>query len=584
MPQYVLRPYQKEAVDIAIQWVLKNSDPALLEISGGAGKSLICAEIARIIYQKTKKRILVLVPNQDLLIQNGEKMELTGEKFSFYSASVGKSLRHHIVLATEGTFKSIAKERGHEFALVIVDEAHRVTPTFKQIIDDMREGNPLLRVVGMTGTPFRSTGYIYELDMDNRIVSESYEPYYKKLLYRLTCNELITMGYLTPVVIGVQGATYDTSKIGDVQGDDFTESQQKKVFECQTVTQKIVQDIIDKAKNQRGVIIFCATLKHAEEVMSLLPEGKACFLHGGLKKAERRQMVKDYKDQKYKYLVNRDIASTGFDAPHSDTCVFMRAIGSNGLFQQMVWRVVRLFFGKDESLILDYGNNIQNLFDGSDDIFTPNIKAYGKKENEQIEVACPECGTQQNFSKRNGYETWDEFGYATDLAGDKLGTDGHFIPAHYGRRCTHKNPIGKNQYERCSYWWAHKECPACQHKNDVAARECENCGFSLINPDEKLTDTAIVIPVGEKFSVRVNGMEVKKSSDGAVAYVTFDTQHGDIKCRFFPTHAKTHIARHWWAFKRSTEDSTIIPKYIEYTRQESGYCSINRYMREGLAG
>lgn len=101
MPSYTLRPYQQEAVNAAIDWVKKNSEPALLSLSGGAGKSLICAEIARIMYQMTGKRILVLVPNQDLLIQNGEKMQMTGEKFSYYSASVSKSLRHHIVLATE---------------------------------------------------------------------------------------------------------------------------------------------------------------------------------------------------------------------------------------------------------------------------------------------------------------------------------------------------------------------------------------------------------------------------------------------------------------------------------------------------
>lgn len=581
MPQYSLRAYQQEAVNAAVSWVLKNSDPALLELSGGAGKSIICAEIARVIYQKTGKRILVLVPNQDLLLQNGEKMEMTGEKFSYYSASVSKSLRHHIVLATEGTFKSIAQQRGHEFALVVVDEAHRVTPTFKQIIDDMRIGNPLLRVIGMTGTPFRSTGYIYELDTENRIVSESYEPYYKKLLYRITCNELIAMGYLTPVVIGVSSGSYDTSKIGAVHGDDFTESQLKKAFESQSVTQKIVQDVIEKTQNQKGVIIFCATLKHAEEVLGLLPEGEAIFLHGKLNKGERKRLIKDFKAQKYKYLVNKDIAAVGFDAPHADTCVFMRAIGSNLLFQQMVWRVVRLYEGKEESLLLDYGNNIQNLFDGSDDIFTPKIKAYGKKESVMVQVSCPDCGTQQEHAKRQGYETWDEFGYVTDLAGDRNVNN---IPVHYGRRCVGVLPMGRNQYKRCEYWWHHKECPACQHKNDIAARECESCGFTLINPDDKLTDTATVIPIGDRVTTKVNSMTVKTGTDGSVVYVLFDTNHGELRCRFFPTHKQTHIARHGWAFNRATEKGTITPKYIQYTRQENGYCSISRYMREGLAG
>ena len=42
---------------------------------------------------------------------------------------------------------------GHEFAGVIIDEAHRITNTLRKIIDDMREGNPNLRVCGLSATP-----------------------------------------------------------------------------------------------------------------------------------------------------------------------------------------------------------------------------------------------------------------------------------------------------------------------------------------------------------------------------------------------------------------------------------------------
>lgn len=573
--KYTLRPYQQEAVNAAIAWIKKNSDPALLELSGGAGKSLICAEIAKIVFNMTGKRVLILVPNQDLLLQNGEKMEMTGEKFSYYSASVSKSLRHHIVLATEGTFKSIAEERGHEFTLVIVDEAHRVTPTFKQIIDDMRKGNPLLRVIGMTGTPFRTTtGYIYEIDTDNRTVIEATEPYYKKLLYRITCDELIAMGFLTPVRIGIHGESYDTSNL-KLKGDDFTDNELKKAFESQSITENIVKDFLKNTQGQTGVIVFCATLKHAEEVMRLLPEGSAVFLHGGLSSADRKAAIALYKSQKVKYLVNRDIASTGFDAPHTSCCVFMRAVGSNGLFQQMVWRMVRLYKGKDESLLLDYGNNIENLFDGSSDIFIPIIKAYGSKKSIQIDVSCPDCGTMQQHSKRDGYESWDDYGYAVDLAGDKLDPP---IPAHYGRRCLGVVPTGKNQYKRCEYYWAHKICPSCGEKCDIAARNCQSCGITLINPEDKLSETATVIPVGEQFTVRVDNMTVKQTGD--ITHVLFNTPHGDIKCRFFPKHNQPHVARHGWAFQKATEHGTKTPTYVVYTLQKSGYCSINKYMFE----
>ena len=575
MPSYTLRPNQQIAVDHFIQWMKKNTEPALISVTGAFGKSLVCAEIARIMFQMTGKRVLVLVPNQDLLIQNGEKMAMTGEKFSFYSASVSKSLRHHIVLATEGTFKSIAKKKGHEFTCVIVDEAHRVTPTFMQIISDMREGNPLLRVIGMTGTAFRSkTGYIYELDEENKMMREAVDPYYKKLLYSYSCDQLIADGYGTPVQIGVPSESYDTSNIKLGDREDFSESELKKTFELKSITQQIVADIVDKTKHHLGVILFCATLKHAQEVYDLLPKGSAIFLHGGLSKEERKHAIHLYKTQQVKYLVNKDIASTGFDAPHTDCCAFLRSVGSNGLFQQMVWRMVRLYEGKEVSLLLDYGNNIENLFDGSSEIFKPQIKAYGNKPQPQIEVMCEYCGTSQEFSKRQGFEEYDPFGYAIDLAGDRL--EGN-IPAHYGRRCTGVTVLGKNQFVRCDYYWTCKDCPACQHKNDIAARQCESCGFTLINPEDKLSETATFIPVGERSRTKVDSMSIRGNNP---VYVEFQTPHGEIKCRFFPSHQQPHIARHGWKFNKLTENGTKTPKYIEYTKQKNGYSSINEYVME----
>ena len=575
MPQYTLRSYQQEAVNVAMQWLLKNSDPALLSISGGGGKSLICAELARLLYEKTGKRVLCLVPTEDLLLQNGEKMALTGEKFSYYSASVEKSLRYHIVIATEGTFKKIAKQVGHEFCAVIVDEADRVTPTFKKIIDDMREGNPLLRVLGMTGTPFRmKTGYIYGIDTDNVVLGtdEAIEPYYRKLLYRLPCNDLIAMGYLTPVSIGTTKG-YDTKEL-KIKGDKFTDESVKMTFENKgSITETIVKDIIDKSKDRKGVMIFCASLEHCDEVVKYLPQNDYVLLRGDMPKKERRKALADFKAQRKKYLINQNIATVGVDVPHADVCVLMRGIESNRLFQQIVWRVVRLCEGKDDALLLDYGNNIENLFNGDADIFSPQIKTYGSKHAPKIEVCCPDCNTSQEFAQRHGFNNYDKFGYSTDLAGDRLQGD---IPAHHGRRCKGMTMLGKNQYKRCDYYWTHKECKECGHKNDIAARKCEKCAITLINPDDKLSDTATVINTGDRNIAVVTGMEIHEND--AIRLVTFRTPHGDIVAKHYTNTDNKFIAQHAIIFDRATNFGERVPKRIEYVKQKNGYFTIKRYM------
>jgi DNA repair protein RadD len=110
----VLRPYQKEAVQACIDWVKKNSVGGVCATSGGSGKSIMIAEVARILHEMTGKYVLVIVPNVDLLRQNCEKLDLIGCKYSMYSASASsKSLRHPIVVTTEGTWKSVAKEKAH---------------------------------------------------------------------------------------------------------------------------------------------------------------------------------------------------------------------------------------------------------------------------------------------------------------------------------------------------------------------------------------------------------------------------------------------------------------------------------------
>lgn len=573
---YTLRPYQVEAVEAAIAWMKTNTLGAVLSLSGGSGKSIIIAEVAKRMHELSGKSILCLVPNAELLVQNCEKLEAIGAKFSTYSASVGKSMRHPIVVATEGTWKSVAKQYGSRFSTVLVDEGDRTTATLKAIMDDMREENPMIRLCAFTGTPFRlKDGWIAEIDLNGKLIQEANNPFYKKIIYELGCDELIAMGYLTPVSIGCPSDSYDTSEL-KISGDDFTSESIKKTFEChENLTHKIIDDIIEKTKDRKGVMIFAATLKHAEEIIKHLPKDDYLFVHGGMSKQERKTAVALFKAGKKKYIVNRDILTVGFDATHCDCIALLRSTSSNRLFQQIVWRGVRLHKGKKDCLLLDYAKNIENLFDGSGEIFTPQIKAYGSKPSIKIDVSCPDCGTTQQHSKRDGYESWDEFGYAVDLAGDRLDPP---IPAHYGRRCLGVASLGKNQHKRCEYYWAHKVCPSCGEKCDIAARNCQSCGITLINPEDKLSETATVIPVGEQFTVRVDNMTVKQTGD--ITHVLFNTPHGELKCRFFPKHNQPHVARHGWAFQKATEHGTKTPTYVVYTLQKSGYCSINKYMFE----
>ena len=135
---YTLRPYQQTAVDKAVNYMRKNSEPCLLELATGAGKSLICAEIAKVMNAMSKKKVLCLCPTAELVEQNYEKYLLTGNEASIYSASISKSMRHPVVFATGQSFIKIAKKFAHEFCAIIPDECHKIDNTFLEIVAILR--------------------------------------------------------------------------------------------------------------------------------------------------------------------------------------------------------------------------------------------------------------------------------------------------------------------------------------------------------------------------------------------------------------------------------------------------------------
>ena len=209
------RPYQKRAIDASIQWMKKNTESCVLDLSMSAGKSIIAAFIAHEMHKISGgKKVLVLCPNATLVQQNAEKYAMLSDEYSIYSASISKSLRYPVVFATPLSFVSVVDDTNGEFCCVVVDEGDQITETIKTIIATLRNKNPLLRICSMTGTPYRTgEGWIAEMDVDGSIIDEVTKPYYKKIVERVTPRELIELGYATPPNVVNVSEKYDTSNL-----------------------------------------------------------------------------------------------------------------------------------------------------------------------------------------------------------------------------------------------------------------------------------------------------------------------------------------------------------------------------------
>lgn len=487
-----LRPYQQDSHDAVVGWIKKNRSPCLIEAATGAGKSHIIAALAETVHTISNgKHVLVLQPSAELVDQNAEKYRATGAKCSIFSASAGeKSLRYPVVFGTPLTVKNRISRFGNQFAVVIIDECHGITPTVLSIVEAMREANPNLRVVGLSATPYRmNSGYIFAQWPDGKPVREAKEPYFGACVYRIRAHTLISQGYLTPPEVGAVGAaSYDTIGMQVNARGQFDAADIDRAFHGQgRKTAAIIADIVGQARNREGVMIFAATVRHAQECMQSLPPSLSALVTAETPKAERKRILAAFKARKIKYLVNVSVLTTGFDAPHVDVIAMLRATESVGLLQQIIGRGLRLSPGKADCLVLDYAQNLdRHCPDG--DIFSPEVKVKGGEKGEKtLACECPQCGVENEFSPRpneEGYQI-DANGYFLDLDGNRVDTDWGAMPAHFGRRCLGMSNVA-GDLVRCGYRWTFKPCPDCDAPNDIAARYCTTCKAEIVDPNEKL--------------------------------------------------------------------------------------------------
>lgn len=583
----MLRPYQQSACDAALSYMRTTTSPCLIDAAPAAGKSHMIAHIAdRLHAISGGKRILCLAPNAKLVAQNKEKMDLTGHKSSIFSASAGaKSTRHHIVFGTPGTVNNaISRFNTGEYCAVVVDECHGMTPTIRAIIMSMRAGNPNLRVLGLTGTPYvLGKGYIFRQHPDGKVNGDDVtrDPYFTKAVYQVSAREMLDAGYITPMIVGsINTDAYDTSGVVLLPNGRLDDSTVERAFVGHgRQTAHVVADVVAQAQHRTGgVMLFAATVAHAHEIMASLPPGNSVLVTGDMDLAAEKRAVADYKAHRKRYVVSVGKLTTGFDSPWTEIIAVLRYTESATLLTQILGRAWRLFDGKKNALWLDYAGNAERHFpDG--DIYRPTIKAGKATEaGEGITAECPSCGYENQFSATDDGKVYqlDKHGYCLDVWGERVETEYGPMPGHYGRRCNGLVKIGP-EYDRCGYYWTSKDCEACGEKNDIATRFCRSCKAEIINPNDRLVlqfealkkdpyapQTDEVLSMTRKDSVSQRGNAVVRA-DWVTPYRKFSTWHQ-------PGATFDKARRDWQRFDEATREGA--PATVSYVKEMNGFFRI----------
>ncbi|QNI04841.1 DEAD/DEAH box helicase [Halomonas sp. SH5A2] len=482
-----LRPYQSQAVSSVVEHFRASHAPAVVVLPTGSGKSLVIAELARL----ARGRVLVLAHVRELVEQNHEKYQAYGLEADIFSAGLKrKEAERQVVFGSvQSVVRNLDRFADGRFTLLVVDECHRVSldedASYRQVIDHLQQQNPQLKILGLTATPYRlGQGFIYHHHYHG-MVKGSDDCFFRDCVFEQPLRLMVKQGYLAEPKrrdMAVEG--YDFSRLVPAATGAYTEAALNQVVAGNRATPGIIRQVVELAEGRQGVMIFAATVAHAEEIMDYLPTGQAALITGATVSQDRTAVIEAFKAQRLKYLVNVAVLTTGFDAPHVDLIAILRPTESVSLYQQMVGRGLRLSPGKQDCLVLDYAGNPW-------DLYAPEVgEPKPDSDSEPVQVTCPDCGHANLY--------WGK-------------RDGELVIEHFGRRCQGLVQDEDGTRRQCEFRFRFKVCDECGAENDIAARRCHGCQTLLVDADNKLKDA---LKLKDAKVLRVSGMTLEATTNG----------------------------------------------------------------------
>jgi DNA repair protein RadD len=236
-------------------------------------------------------------------------------------------------------------------SLVIIDEAHSaVAETYRLILNALVETHlPNPALLGLTATPGRTWS---DIDADEELanffnrkkVSLSVEGYSNPVDF------LVEEGYLASVdfrpLLHSGGSELTEQDIRALQQHfDVPERLLERLADDDLRNMAIVNSTEDLTKRHRRILVFAATVDHANVLAAILElrGHNASAVTASTPAGVRRELIADFRDDSadIKILCNYGVLTTGFDAPKTSAALIARPTNSLVLYSQMVGRAIR---------------------------------------------------------------------------------------------------------------------------------------------------------------------------------------------------------------------------------------------------
>ncbi len=411
-PKLIPFDYQEDTVEAIFSYLKLTKDKPLesnplAQLPTGSGKSLIQALcIERILRLRSLAKILCLCHSTDIIDQNYEEFVSYSDHkdVGIYCGNLKRKDNNSILFSSIQS-AAHSKLKTQFFDVLFIDEAHlcnnKEQGQYRDFINNLREINPKIRIIGLTATPWRMDGgcLIYG---DDRLFSA--------IVYQIPLKLLIEKGRLVPVVTPEQDILIkpDFSElVYSNSTKDYTVKSQSSVIEKKL--EECTQEAVRIFKERNHIATFCPSIKTCNALIKELKRlGQTAELYiGSTTKKKRKEIKARFESGKTKYLVSVGATTTGFNSKCVDGILCFRITDSSSLWVQILGRGMRTFKGKIDCLLVDYGGNVDR-HGPVEDIESPPIKTKkGDGVFEMVKV-CPRCNMDIHMARKTcnfcGYE------------------------------------------------------------------------------------------------------------------------------------------------------------------------------------
>ncbi|QGT99770.1 DNA/RNA helicase [Candidatus Syntrophocurvum alkaliphilum] len=338
-----LREYQEEAIENLQNMRAKGESIALLYHATGIGKTVTAATDAKSVGGRT----LFLVNALKLADQAEDTFANIWPEASRgrYTGSV-KSKTEQVIFATiQSISRNLDDFFPDSFDYIIIDECHHAAAkTYKKLLNYFK----LKFILGLSATPERMDG-------------ENMLELFQNTAHKMDLKTAVENGYLAPIRCIRVKTNVDLSDVR-INGIKYNmQDLESKIYVPER--NKLIVDTYLKYVKNKKTVIFCASVKHAQEIAELLQTAgvKARPISGQDKLNYRNSILEEYENGNVNVLCACDLLNEGWDSPRTEVLFMARPTMSKTIYLQQVGRGTRKCEGKEDLLVFDFVDNARML-------------------------------------------------------------------------------------------------------------------------------------------------------------------------------------------------------------------------------